>query len=148
MSRNKNNTNLTKHSIYRYTQKSTEKHIKRINNMMRCEEKITFRNSCKYLWSLIVLGVNWIVYKKLFVALLTAIILVGALVWEPILGVILCLLTPVFLQMYGRHFYFDVMNKYENIEKSEEQRLLVPSSLLIIWILIIGLIILIIVEHI
>ena len=148
MSRNKNSTNLTKHSIYRYTQKSTEKHIKRINNMMRSEEKITFRNSYKYLWSLIVLGVNWLVYKKLFVALLIAIILVGALVWKPILGVILCLFTPVFLQMYGRHFYFDVMNQYENIEKSEKERLLVPSSLLIIWILTIGVIILVIMENI
>ena len=65
-----------------------------------------------------------------------------------ILGFILCLLTPVFLQMYGRHFYFEVMNKYENIEKSEKERLLVPSSLLIIWVLTIGVIILIIMENI
>ena len=148
MRRNKNNNNQTKHNIYRYTQKSTEKHIRRINKMMRSEEKITFRNSYQYLWSLIVLGVNWLVYKKVFVAVLIAIILVAALVWKPILGFILCLLTPVFLQMYGRHFYFEVMNKYENIEKSEKERLLVPSSLLIIWVLTIGVIVLIIMENI
>ena len=38
--------------------------------MMRGEEKITFKNICKYLWSLIILGVNWLVYRKVFVVLL------------------------------------------------------------------------------
>ena len=92
----KNNTNQTKDNIYRYTRKSTEKHIKRINKMMRSEEKITFRNAYKYLWSLIVLGINWMVYKKVFVALLIAMILVGALVYSPILGIILCYLLLYF----------------------------------------------------
>ena len=142
----KNNTNQTKDNIYRYTRKSTEKHIKRINKMMRSEEKITFKNAYKYLWSLIVLGVNWMVYKKVFVALLIAMILVGALVYSPILGIILCLLTPIFLGMYGKRLYIDVANKYEYIEKNEEERLLIPSSILIIWILIIAVIILVIME--
>lgn len=142
----KNNTNQTKDNIYRYTRKSTEKHIKRINKMMRSEEKITFRNAYKYLWSLIVLGINWMVYKKLFVVLLTVMVLVGALVYLPILGIILCLLTPIFLGMYGKRFYVDIANKYEHIEKNEEERLLIPSSILIIWILIIAVIILVIME--
>jgi len=142
----KNNTNQTKDNIYRYTRKSTEKHIKRINKMMRSEEKITFKNAYKYLWSLIVLGVNWMVYKKVFVALLIAMILVGALVYSPLLGIILCLLTPIFLGMYGKRFYIDVANKYEYIEKHEKEKILIPSSLLIIWILIIAVIILVIME--
>jgi len=142
----KNNTNQTKDNIYRYTRKSTEKHIKRINKMMRSEEKITCRNAYKYLWSLIVLGINWMVYKKLFVVLLTVMVLVGALVYLPILGIILCLLTPIFLGMYGKRFYIDVANKYEHIEKHEKEKILIPSSLLIIWILIIAVIILVIME--
>ena len=116
--------------------------------MMRSEEKITFKNAYKYLWSLIVLGINWMVYKKVFVALLIAMILVGALVYSPILGIILCLLTPVFLGMHGKYFYFNVKDKYENIENSEKQRLLIPSSLLIMWILIIFLFILLIISFI
>ena len=142
---NKYNTNKTKKKIYVYTQKNIEKHINKIDKMIRYEENATLKNVFKYLWSLIVLGVNWMVYEKMFVALLTAIVLVGALVWSPILGVTLCLLTPVFLELYGRYFYININNKYENIEKSEKQRLLIPSSLLIIWILLIFLIILLII---
>lgn len=141
----KNNTDKTKHNMYVYTQKNIEKYIKQIDEMKRHEEKITFKNVFKYLWSLIVLGVNWMVYEKLFVVLLTVIILVGALVLSPILGIILCLLTPVFLEAYGKYFYININNKYENIEKSERPRLLIPSSLLIIWILLIFVIILLII---
>ena len=142
---NKYNTNKTKKKIYVYTQKNIEKHINKIDKMIRYEENATLKNVFKYLWSLIVLGVNWMVYEKMFVVLLTVIVLVGALVWSPILGVTLCLLTPVFLELYGRYFYININNKYENIEKSEKQRLLIPSSLLIIWILLIFLIILLII---
>ena len=141
----KDNTSKTKKNIYLYTKKNIEKHMDKIDKMIRSQEKSTLKNVFKYLWSLIVLGVNWMVYQKVFVVLLTVIVLVGALVWSPILGVMLCLLTPVFLELYGRYFYININNKYESIEKSEKQRLLIPSSLLIIWILLIFLIILLII---
>ena len=136
MDRGKRN-NKDRFGINAYIQQSNEKYIRVINKMMRSEEKITFKSSCKYLWSLIALGVNWMIYKKVLVMLLTVMILVGVLVWSPILGIILCLLTPICLGMYGKHFYNDVTSKYENIEKSDKQRLLIPSSLVIVWVLII-----------
>ena len=142
---NKDNTNKTKKKIYIYAQKNIENHIEKIDKMIRSEERATFKSVSKYLWSLIVLGINWMVYQKVFVVLLTVIVLVGALVLSPTLGVMLCLLTPVFLELYGRYFYININNKYESIEKSEKQRLLIPSSLLIIWILLIFLIILLII---
>ncbi len=132
-----NRNNKGKFGISGYIRQSNEKHIKVINKMMRSEEKITFKSICKYFWSLMVLGVNWMVYKKVFIMLLTVMVLVGALVWSPILGIILCLLTPICLGMYGKRFYINVTSKYENIEKSDKQRLLIPSSLVIVWILII-----------
>ena len=136
MDRGKRN-NKSKFGISGYIRKSNEKHIKVINKMMRSEENITFKSSCKYFWSLIALGVNWMVYKKVFVALLTVMVLAGALVWSPILGIILCLLAPIALGMYGKRFYLNVTSKYENIQKSDKQRLIIPSSLVIIWVLII-----------
>ena len=99
MNRNnhEDNTNKARHNIYEYAQKNSEKYIKKIDEMRSSKERMTFKNSGKYLWSLIVLGINWMVYKKVLIVLLTAIILVGALVWSPPIGLILCLLTPVFL---------------------------------------------------
>lgn len=141
----KGSTNKAKYNIHRFTQKNIQKHIKQIDNIMRNEKQFTFKDICKYLWSLIALGINWMVYEKLFVVLLIAIVLVGALVLSPVIGVILCLFTPLFLQLYGRYFYININSKYENIEKSEKQRLLIPSSLLIVWVLIIFVIILLII---
>ena len=101
MNRNnhEDNTNKARHNIYEYAQKNSEKYIKKIDEMRSSKDRMTFKNSGKYLWSLIVLGINWMVYKKVLIVLLTAIILVGALVWSPPIGLILCLLTPVFLGM-------------------------------------------------
>ena len=113
--------------------------------MRSSKEKMTFKNSVRYLWSLIVLGINWMVYKKVVIVLLTAAILVGALVWSPPIGLIICLLTPIFLGMYGKYFYFSIEDKYQSTEK---QRLLIPSSLLITWILIIFVFILLIISFI
>lgn len=136
MDRGKKN-NKEKFGLSGYIKQSNEKHIKSINKIMRSKEKITFKSSCKYLWSLIALGVNWMIYKKVFVMLLTVMVLVGVLVWSPILGIILCLLAPICLGMYGKYFYNHIISKYENIEKSDKQRLIIPSSLVIVWILII-----------
>ena len=86
---------------------NSEKYIKKIDEMRSSKDRMIFKNSGKYLWSLIVLGINWMVYKKVLIVLLTAIILVGALVWSPPIGLILCLLTPVFLGMHGKYFYFN-----------------------------------------
>ena len=150
MNRNnhEDNNNKARHNIYEYAQKNSEKYIKKIDEMRSSKDRMTFKNSGKYLWSLIVLGINWMVYKKVLIVLLTAIILVGALVWSPPIGLILCLLTPVFLGMHGKYFYFNVKDKYENIENGEKQRLLIPSSLLIMWILIIFVFILLIISFI
>ena len=150
MNRNnhEDNTNKARHNIYEYAQKNSEKYIKKIDEMRSSKDRMTFKNSGKYLWSLIVLGINWMVYKKVLIVLLTAIILVGALVWSPPIGLILCLLIPVFLGMHGKYFYFNVKDKYENIENGEKQRLLIPSSLLIMWILIIFVFILLIISFI
>ncbi|CED94174.1 Protein of unknown function (DUF2628) [Romboutsia ilealis] len=139
------NTNKARHNIHEYAQKNSEKYIKKIDEMRSSKEKMTFKNSVRYLWSLIVLGINWMVYKKVVMVLLTAAILVGALVWSPPIGLILCLLTPIFLGMYGKYFYFSIEDKYQSIEK---QRLLIPSSLLITWILIIFVFILLIISFI
>ena len=144
----KNGTNQCKLKINGYKEKYNKEHIKLFEKMIRGEEKFTFKNICKYLWSLIVLGVNWVVYRKVFVVLLTVMILATTLVYSPVLGIILCILTPVFLEKYGKYFHNDVMNKYENIEKTEKQNFLIPSSLLIIWILIIALVLLVIAEFI
>ena len=94
MNRNnhEDNTNKARHNIHEYAQKNSEKYIKKIDEMRSSKERMTFKNSGKYLWSLIVLGINWMVYKKVLIVLLTAIILVGALVWSPPIGLILCLL--------------------------------------------------------
>ena len=143
-----NNTNKAIANICKHAQKNAEKHIKKINLMRSSKEKLTLKNSVKYLWSLIGLGINWMVYKKVFMVLLTAVILVGVLVWSPPLGIILCLLTPVILGIYGKYFYISINNNFENIEKSENQKLLIPSSLLIVWILIIFLFILLILSFI
>lgn len=152
MDRNKNNhennTNQTRHNIHEYAQKSTKKHIRQIDEMRSSKERMTFKNSGKYLWSLLVLGINWMVYKKVFATLLIAIILVGALVWSPPIGIILCLLTPVFSGMYGKRLYFDVKDKQHHTKNDEKQILLIPSSLLIIWILIIFVFILLIISFI
>lgn len=144
----KNGTNQGKLKINGYKGKYNDEYIKLVNKIMRGEEKVTFKNICKYLWSLIALGVNWLVYRKVFVVLLIVIILAGTLVYSPVLGIILCILTPIFLEKYGKCFHNDVMNKYENIEKTEKQNFLIPSSLLIIWILIIALVLLVIAEFI
>lgn len=143
-----NNTNKARHNLHEYAQKNSEKYIKKIDEMRSSKERMTFKNSVRYLWSLIVLGINWMVYKKVLIVLLTAIILVGALVWSPPIGLILCLLTPVFLGIHGKHFYFNINDKYLNIENGEKQKFLIPSSLLIIWILIIFVFILLIISFI
>ena len=54
-----------------------------------------------------------------------------------------CILT-----MHGKYLYFNMKDKYPNVENSENQRFLIPSSLLIIWILIIFVFILLIVSFI
>ena len=153
MNRNnhEDNTNKARHNIHEYAQKNSENYIKKIDEMRSSKERMTFKNSGKYLWSLIVLGINWMVYKKVLIVLLTAIILVGALVWSPPIGFILCLLTPVFLGMHGKYFYLNIKDKHTNVEKienGENQKFLIPSSLLIIWILIIFVFILLIVSFI
>ena len=109
------NTNKARHNIYEYAQKNSEKHIKKIDEMRSSKEKMTFKNSVRYL------------------------------VWSPPIGLIICLLTPIFLGMYGKYFYFSIEDKYQSIEK---QRLLIPSSLLITWILIIFVFILLIISFI
>ena len=60
---NKYNSNKTKKKIYAYTQKNIENHIEKIDKMIRSEERATFKSVSKYLWSLIVLGINWMVYS-------------------------------------------------------------------------------------
>lgn len=145
---NHENNNKTRHSIHEYTGKINEKYIKKIDTMRNSKEKMTFKNCGKYLWSLIVLGINWMVYKKVLIVLLTTIILVGALVWSPPIGLILCVLTPVFLGMHGNYLYFNIKDKYPNVENSENKRFLIPSSLLIIWTLIIFVFILLILSFI
>ena len=79
MNRNnhEDNTNKARHNIYEYAQKNSEKYIKKIDEMRSSKDRMTFKNSGKYLWSLIVLGINWMVYKKVLIVLLTAIILVS-----------------------------------------------------------------------
>ncbi|MGL4877338.1 hypothetical protein, partial [Paraclostridium dentum] len=79
--------------------------ITKINKIRDCEEKMTFKNSVCYLWSFIVLGVNWMIYKKLLLIVVIALVLAGSLVLSPHLGIILCILTPVFLAIYGKYLY-------------------------------------------
>ena len=64
MNRNnhEDNTNKARHNIYEYAQKNSEKYIKKIDEMRSSKDRMTFKNSGKYLWSLIVLGINWMVY--------------------------------------------------------------------------------------
>ena len=145
---NENNTNKDRYNMNEYIEKVNEKYIKKISEMRRSKDKMTFKDCGRYLWSLIILGINWMVYKKMLIVLLTVLILVGVLVWSPLIGFILCLLTPVFLTMHGKYLYFNMKDKYPNVENSENQRFLIPSSLLIIWILIIFVFILLIVSFI
>src|SRR5699024_6594534 len=105
-----------------------------------------FKDCGRYLWSLIILGINWMVYKKMLIVLLTVLILVGVLVWSPLIGFILCLLTPVFLTMHGKYLYFNMKDKYPNVENSKNQRFLIHSLLLNIYIFIIFVLILLIVS--
>lgn len=133
----KNSTNQTSDTRDVNVQKNTIDIIIKINEMRGSKEKMTFKESAQYLWSFIILGVNWIVYKKVFFVLITALILVGALVWLPQLGFILCLLTPIFLAMYGKYLYHSFNKKYSKDEESKKTKILIPSSLLIIWVLII-----------
>ena len=93
--------------------------------MRSSKDKMTFKDCGRYLWSLIILGINWMVYKKMLIVLLTVLILVGVLVWSPLIGFILCLLTPVFLTMHGKYLYFNMKDKYPNVENSENQRFLI-----------------------
>lgn len=139
-----NNTNKDRKNMNEYVEKVNEKYIKKISEMRSSKDKITFRDCGRYLWSLIVLGINWMVYKKILIVLLTVLILVGTLVWSPPIGLILCLFTPVFLAMHGKYLYFNTKDKYQNIKNDENQNFLIPSSLLIIWILIIFVFILLI----
>ncbi len=148
MDRNNHENNKARQNLHEHAQNISEKYIKKIDEMRSSKERMTFKSSVRYLWSLIVLGINWMVYKKVFIVLLTAIILVVTLVWSPPIGLILCLITPIFLGMHGKYFYFNIKDKYQNIENAEKQRFLIPSSLLIIWILIIFVFILLIISFI
>lgn len=118
-------------------QKSTLNIIRRIDIIRGSKEKMTFKNSVHYLWSFIILGINWMVYKKVLFTLLISLLLVASLVWSPHLGIILCILTPIFLGMYGKHLYFNISEKNAKADENKETKMLLPSSLLIIWGLII-----------
>lgn len=83
MDRNNHENNKARQNLYEHAQNISEKYIKKIDEMRSSKERMTFKSSVRYLWSLIVLGINWMVYKKVFIVLLTAIILVGTLVWSP-----------------------------------------------------------------
>lgn len=135
--RNKSNsTNQTRDNIRLTAQKNTQNLMRQIEEMRSSKEKMTFKSSVKYLWSFVILGINWMVYKKVFITLLTVLVLVGTLVWVTPLGIILCILTPVFLAILSRHLCINSKEEYSNVSKTEEQRLLIPSSLLIVWLLI------------
>lgn len=141
----KKKENKNKFKIDEYGKKKIEKYVYEIDEMFNRNSKTTIKNVFKYLWSLIALGINWIVYRKIFIVLLTVVVLVGSMVLSHVLGIILCLLTPIFLAIYGRYFYLDITKEYENLEKNKQIKFLIPSSLLIVWILIILVIILIII---
>lgn len=135
--RNKSNsTNQTRDNIRLTAQKNTQNLMRQIEEMRSSKEKMTFKSSVKYLWSFVILGINWMVYKKVFITLLTVLVLVGTLVWITPLGIILCILTPVFLAILSRHLCINSKEECSNVSKTEEQRLLIPSSLLIVWLLI------------
>ena len=138
----KSNIRYTKKRIDEYIQKNTEKHIINIDTIRASEDKNTFKSIVKYLWSLIVLGINWSVYKKVFSILLMVFVLVGALVHSLPIGIMLCLLTPVFLVLNGRYLYYNIKVEKNN---DENKKLLLPSSLFIVWIMIIFLVILLII---
>ena len=132
----------TKKIIDEYIPNNTEKHIINIDTIRDSEDKNTFKSIVKYLWSFIVLGINWSVYKKLFIILLITVVLVEALVNSLPIGIILCLLTPVFLIFNGRYLYYNIKVKKYN---DENKKFLLPSSLFIVWIMIIFLIMLLII---
>ncbi|MGL5314673.1 MAG: hypothetical protein ACRC92_15590 [Peptostreptococcaceae bacterium] len=118
-------------------QKSTLNIIRKINMIRTSEEKMTFKDSAHYLWSFIALGINWMIYKRFLFVLLISLVLVGALVWSPHLGIILCILTPILLGIYGKFLYFKIITKsYENHD-SKEHKMLLPISLVIAWMMII-----------
>ena len=51
MNRNnhEDNTNKARHNIYEYAQKNSEKYIKKIDEMRSSKDRMTFKNSGKYL---------------------------------------------------------------------------------------------------
>lgn len=128
-------TKQTRDNIREAAQKNTQNLMIQIDSMRGSKEKMTFFSSAKYLWSFIILGINWMVYQKVFLTLLTVAILVATLVLLPPIGIILCILTPVIMAFYGKYLYNRTDDKYSNSDKSNKQRLLIPSSLLIIWVL-------------
>ena len=132
----------TKKRINESIEKNTKKHIINIDTIRDSENKHTFKSIMKYLWSFIVLGINWSVYKKVFIILLITVVLVEALVNSLPIGIILCLLTPVFLIFNGRYLYYNIKVKKYN---DENKKFLLPSSLFIVWIMIIFLIMLLII---
>ena len=138
----KSKIRYTKKRINDHTEKNTKKHIINIDTIRDSENKHTFKSIMKYLWSLIVLGINWSVYKKVFIILLITVVLVEALVNSLPIGIILCLLTPVFLIFNGRYLYYNIKVKKYN---DENKKFLLPSSLFIVWIMIMFLIILLII---
>ena len=107
--------------------------VGKIDKIRSCEEKMTFKDSAYYLWSFITLGVNWMIYKKLVLIVLIALGLAGSLVLSPHLGVILCILTPIFLAIYGKQLYSKSSTEYSKVDDNEKRRMLMPSSLLITW---------------
>lgn len=135
--KHKSNISQSSSNINLYAHENTEKYASKIDEMRTAKEKMTFSKSIKYLLSLVILGINWMVYKKIFVVLLTALILVGALVYSPFLGTVLCLFTPVFLGFYGKRYYKEMKKESSNNLGIENERLLIPSSILIMWIMII-----------
>ena len=111
--------------------------IRKIDRIRNYEDKMTFKDSKHYLLSLFILGVNWMVYKNVFLIVLISIALVASLVWFPHIGVILCILTPIFLGVYGKYLYYKINKESSKSGENKNIIFFMPPSLIISWILII-----------
>lgn len=65
-----NNTNKDRYNMNEYVEKVNEKYIKKISEMRSSKDKITFKDCGRYLWSLIILGINWMIKNKKITELL------------------------------------------------------------------------------
>ena len=70
---NENNTNKDRYNMNEYIEKVNEKYIKKISEMRSSKDKMTFKDCGRYLWSLIILGINWMVYKKMLIVFINSI---------------------------------------------------------------------------